>query len=78
MFFNKKKKKILLIKGMHCEKCAERVKNSLEEISLVNKVKVNLKDGNATIYYDMGIDNELLSNKIEELGYSVIGIKDIN
>lgn len=77
MFFHHKKY-IIGVTGMHCEACSNRIKNTLEEISEVNSIKVNLKKNEVIINYDNEIDTELIQNKIEKLGYTVTGIKNIN
>ena len=78
MFFSKKKRKIVGIDGMHCEKCADKIEKGLEELSDVENVKVNLKKKNAIVYYDNEVDSLLIQKTIEELGYTVTGIKEIH
>ena len=77
MFFNKWKKKIVGISGMHCDKCAMKIDSALEELSDVENVKVNLKKNNAIIYYVNHVDNLLIQKVIEDLGYTVTGIKEV-
>ena len=78
MFFKKSKKKIIGIEGMHCEKCADKIDKALEDLSDTDRVKVNLKKKTATIYYNNSIDDLLLQKTIEDLGYTVTGIKEIH
>ena len=78
MFFKKKKRKIIGIEGMHCEKCADKIERALEELSDIENVKVNLKKKTATVYYDNDVDSLLLQKTIDELGYTVTGIKEIH
>ncbi len=77
MFFQRKKRKIVGIEGMHCDKCAEKVDKALEELSDIDSVKVNLKKKTATIFYDGDVDDLLIQKTIEELGYVVTGIKEV-
>ena len=75
MFF-KKKKKIINIEGMTCEHCAKKIENVLESLADVIKVKVDIKKKEAIITFENTLDELLLQNKIEELGYTVTGIKE--
>jgi len=77
MFF-KKKRKIIGIEGMHCERCADKIDKALEELSDVERVRVDLKKKTATVFYDNDVDSLLLQKVIEDLGYSVTGIKEIH
>ena len=75
MFWNKKKK-IVNISGMHCDKCNERVKYALMSIPEVDKVKVS--NNLATIYYKTEVNDDDIRRKIEELEYTITGIRNIN
>lgn len=76
MFFSKKKRKIINIEGMTCDHCAKKVQTSLENLVDVSKVKVELNKKRAIVTYDDTIDEILLQNTIEKLGYNVTGIKE--
>ena len=78
MFFEKKKKKLISIEGMHCDTCAIRIDKALEELSDVESVKVNLKKKTAIVYYNNDVDSLLIQKTIEDLGYTVTGIKEIH
>ena len=75
MFFQRKKKIIVGIEGMHCDKCALKVDRALEDLSDVDRVKVNLKKKTATVFFDHSVDEVLIQKTIEDLGYTVTGIK---
>ncbi len=77
MFWNKKRK-LINISGMSCEKCAKNIKRVLEEIPEIDKVKVNLLKQEAIIYYKTEVNEEEIKRKIEELEYKVTGIRNIN
>ncbi|MEE3343362.1 MAG: heavy metal-associated domain-containing protein [Bacilli bacterium] len=77
MFWNNKKK-IVNISGMSCEKCAKKVKNALESIPEINKVKVDLSKNAALIYYKTEVNDEDIRRKIEEFDYKITGIRNIN
>lgn len=72
--FNKKIKKVINIEGMMCDHCKMKVEKSLLELEGVSKVKVNLKDKNATIYSTKSINNDDINNAINKLDYKVISI----
>lgn len=78
MFFEKRKKKIIGVEGMHCEHCAEKIEKALEELSDVEKVKVDLKKKNVTVFYENDVDSLLLQKTIEDLDYVVTGIKEVH
>lgn len=71
--FNKMKK-IVTIEGMMCDHCKTKVEKSLSQIENVCKVKVNLKDKTAIIYYNNNINEEEIKNNIAKLDYKVINI----
>lgn len=75
MFFNKKKRKIINIEGMTCEHCAKKVKDALENLVDITNAKVDLKKKQAIVTYDNNVDEILLQETIEKLGYTVTGIK---
>ena len=77
MFFKKKKRKIIGIEGMHCENCVNKIDKALEELSDVERVSVSLKKKRAVVFYDGDVDSLLLQKTIEDLGFSVTGIKEL-
>lgn len=76
MFFKRGKSKVVNISGMSCEGCAKKVENALENLVDVSKVKVNLKKGQAIVSYDSTLDEILLTETLEKLGFTVTGIKE--
>lgn len=78
MFFKKKKRKVIGIEGMHCDKCASNIERTLEDLSDIENAKVDLKKKIATVFYDENVDDLLIQKTIEELGYTVTGIKEIH
>ena len=68
--------KRILIEGMKCSGCANRVNNALKGIKGIKKVNVNLEEKYADIVYKKDIDNEVLTSTITELGFKVTGIED--
>ena len=71
-------KKKIYIEGMTCEHCLNRVKNALSEMDKIKEVQVNLAEGFALIESDREIVNSALTDTIDEAGYDVTKIEDIN
>lgn len=69
--FNKKNKLIIKVYGMSCEHCAKKVEDSLKEIPEVLKVNVNLKSKNVEITLKELINQSIIIDKIEQIGYKV-------
>lgn len=74
MFWNKKKK-VVSLSGMNCDNCIRRVKGALESIPEVDKAKVSINQ--AVLYYKNNIIDDDIRRKIEELGYTITGIKKV-
>lgn len=66
--------KIMSIEGMHCENCEIRVENALNRLEGV-VCKVNLKKRIAIISYSKEVSNEILTEIVEKIGYTVTEIK---
>jgi len=74
----KKLKKILytktfVVEGMHCEKCANRVTEAVNDIDGVAGV-VNLKKGTVAVSYGQEVSDEQIKANIERHGYLVEAI----
>lgn len=63
---------IVHIKGMSCGGCVSSVKTILGKIPGVNSVEVSLDDGQAVIQHDTPLQNEVISQAIENAGFEVI------
>lgn len=58
------------ITGMTCGHCVAKVENGIKELAGVDKVKVHLKKGTATVtYQEEQLSNEEINQKIAEVGY---------
>lgn len=66
--------KTLVVEGMHCENCEIRVENALNRLDGV-VCKVNLKKKTATVSYSAEVDEQLLKDTVEKMGYQVTGIR---
>jgi len=61
----------LKIKGMHCQSCADLIKNRIEELEGINDAKVSYSEEIAEIDFDENkIDAKVIIRKIEEDTYS--------
>ncbi len=70
--FGEKITKTISIDGMHCMHCAKKVEDALKQIKEVKSVKVNLEEKRAEIILKSEIDDNILKETIENLGYIVL------
>ena len=66
--------KTFVVDGMHCEKCANRVTEVVNDIPGASGV-VNLKKGTVTISYEQEVSDELIKQRIARVGYTVNEIR---
>ena len=66
--------KVFVVDGMHCEKCANRVTEVVNDIPGAAGV-VNLKKGSVTVSYELEVPDEQIKAKIEQVGYTVKEIR---
>ena len=66
--------KIFVVDGMHCEKCANRVTEVVNDIPGVAGV-VDLKKGIVTVSYEQEVADDQIKAKIERVGYTVTEIR---
>ena len=66
--------KVLVVEGMHCENCQNRVEHGLNRLDGV-VCRVNLKKKTATVSYSTEVSEELLRETVEKLGYQVTEIR---
>ena len=62
--------KVFVVDGMHCEKCANRVTEVVNDIPGVAGV-VDLKKGIVTVSYEQEVPDELIKQRIARVGYTV-------
>lgn len=67
-------KRILVIEGMTCEHCKNRVEKSINEIEGA-AAKVNLGKKEVVVSLDREIKDEQLREAVEKVGYKVIEIR---
>ena len=65
--------KTFKVDGMHCEKCAGRVMESVNDLPGTAGV-VDLKKGTVTVSYEREVPDEQIKARIERLGYTVTEI----
>ena len=66
--------KVFVVDGMHCEKCANRVTEVVNDIPGIAGA-VNLKKGIVTVSYEQEVPNEQIKARIERVGYTVKEIR---
>lgn len=66
--------KTFRVEGMHCEKCSNRVMETVNDIDHVAGI-VDLKKGIVTVSYEQDVPDELISARIQRLGYTVSEIQ---
>ena len=66
--------KVFTVEGMHCEKCANRVTEIVNDFQGCAGV-VDLKKGTVTVSYEQEVPDEQIKNRIERAGYTVKEIR---
>lgn len=75
MFGGNKITKIIEIEGMSCGHCSKKVETALKDLKEVKSVNVSLEEKRAEVILKQEVDNDVLKNTVEELGYEVVNIK---
>lgn len=68
-------KKYIVIEGMVCQGCENRIKKAVESLDFVRQVKVDSKAGYAIIKMPIEVPDEVLKETIENVGYKVKSIE---
>ena len=66
--------KVFAVDGMHCEKCANRVTEVVNDIPGVAGV-VDLKKGIVTVSYEQEVPDEQIRARLQRVGYTVPAIQ---
>ena len=66
--------RFFVVDGMHCEKCANRVTEVVNDITGVAGV-ADLKKGIVTVSYEQEVADEQIKARIERVGYTVTEIR---
>ncbi len=62
-------KKIISVTGMHCVNCAKAVEKALTEIDSISKAKADLEKNLVTATMKKDVDDKLIIEAIEKLGF---------
>ena len=65
------KELVFKVEGMMCGGCENRVKNALEEIEGIENVIANHEDGTVKVALNKEINENIIKEKIEDIGYEV-------
>lgn len=66
------KETIINIKGMVCNGCENRVINALKNINGIKNVIADHNTGKVTITSDEDVQENIIKEKIEDLGFEVV------
>lgn len=71
---------LININGMTCGNCVKHVEKALRSVPGVLEAKVNLDSKSAQVTKVNGgsLDESVLKNAVEKIGYKVISLKQIN
>lgn len=72
---NKVMKKTVKIEGMMCGHCEAHVKSALESVAGITEAVISHKTGTAVITLNSNVSDDIIKNKVESQGYTVVGIK---
>lgn len=61
----------LKVKGMHCEGCENRIKNSLSAIDGIVEVSANHSNGSVIIKVNKKIELDNIKEIIDDLGFEI-------
>ena len=73
--FGNKIIKTIFINGMSCGHCSKRVEDALKSVNGVKSVKVSLEEKKADVILKNDVDNEILKNAVEEVGFEVVNFE---
>ena len=64
-------KTLLKIEGMSCQHCVNAVSEALGGLAGVEKVKVDLKKGEARVRHGVDVDLQAMKDAVAEAGFTV-------
>ena len=73
--FGNKITKTIFINGMSCGHCSKRVEDALKSVNGVKSVKVSLEEKKADVILKNDVDNEILKNAVEDVGFEVVNVQ---
>lgn len=66
------KETILIINGMMCGGCENRVKNAIKNIEGVENVTADHNTGKVTVISNNQISKEIIEETLEDIGYEIV------
>jgi copper ion binding protein len=63
-------KTVLSVEGMSCQHCVKAVSDALGALSGVEKVKVDLKKGEAKVKHDVSVNVQALKDAVAAAGFT--------
>lgn len=66
------KKTILIVNGMMCGGCENRVKNAIKNIEGVENVTADHNTGKVIVISNNEVSEEIIKETLEDIGYEVI------
>lgn len=69
----KMKETVLMVRGMMCGGCENRVKNAIKNISGVENVIADYNTGKVVVNSDDSLSKDEIKAVLEDIGYEVIG-----
>ena len=73
--FGNKIIKTIFIEGMSCGHCSKRVEDALKSVNGVKSVKDSLEEKKADVILKNDVDNEILKNAVEDVGFEVVNVQ---
>jgi len=68
-------KKTIYIDGMSCNHCKMRVENTLKEMQGITEAVVNLDSKLAEVELTSDVDNAVITEAIDDIGFDVVKIE---
>lgn len=66
------KETILIVNGMMCGGCENRVKNAIKNIEGVENVTANHNTGKVIVISNNEVSEEIIKETLEDIGYEVV------
>ena len=66
------KETILIVNGMMCGGCENRVKNAIKNIEGVENVTADHNTGKVIVISDNAVSEEIIKEVLEDIGYEVV------
>ena len=66
------KETILIVNGMMCGGCENRVKNAIKNIEGVENVTADHNTGKVIVISDNEVSEEIIKETLEDIGYEVV------